>query len=270
MGFPFPVGGGNYRTKVVPDPISDFAPSNERAKRAFIKRHVYFTQPHSGQLPATRRFYEGRAGRIHGYWLDVVGPEDFSGDPVIREKDPTEARRFRSGVGLRDKMAKKKMTSERIKAIESSAPYRRKRKNYVRARGKKLEQFSDLAEEMNKENRAAANRSSSHPITRGVQSITDAIESGEMPDPFTDIKKRAAERASQEAKAKRVAKFRQHIFREERVNRASAARARVGGALGVIGAIPSIIHLARGNSLGSLVGPLPDEFRKGPKRTEVW
>lgn len=39
---------------------------------------------------------------------------------------------------------------------------------------------------------------------------------------------------------------------------------------GALGAIPSIIHLTRGNSLGSLVGPLPDEFRKGPKRTEVW
>jgi len=39
---------------------------------------------------------------------------------------------------------------------------------------------------------------------------------------------------------------------------------------GALGAVPTIFHLARGNSLGSLAGPLPDKFRKGPKRSDVW
>jgi len=153
------------------------------------------------------------------------------------------------------------LTSERIRAIEEAAPYRRQRKNYVRARGKKLEQFSAQAEAMNKENRASANRRSSHPLVRGLQSLQDsmqdAIASGKVPEPFPESRKRAAELREAKAKSDRVAKFRQHIFREERVNRASAARARMGGALGIIGAVPSIIHLARGGSLGSLAGRSP-------------
>lgn len=34
---------------------------------------------------------------------------------------------------------------------------------------------------------------------------------------------------------------------------------------GALGALPAIVHLARGGSLGSLAGPLPDEFRRGPR-----
>lgn len=261
--FPFLPKGGTYRTNVVPESIADFAPSNDRARRAFIKRHVHFPQPHSGQLPATREFYGRRAGRIGGYWLDVVGPEDFSGDPVIRGMDSFREKRVRSGVGLQKRMKEKKMIADRIAAIEQSSPYRRQRKTYVRARGRKLEQFSDRAAQMNDENRASANRSSGHPLVRGLQSLEDAISSGSIPEPFPEIKARAEERRMREQKSKRISKFRQHIFREQRVNRAVAARsARIGmsGAMGVIGAIPSIVHLARGGSLGSLAGPLPTEF----------
>ena len=48
-----------------------------------------------------------------------------------------------------------------------------------------------------------------------------------------------------------------------------ATGAAVKGA-GIIGSAPAFIHLARGGSLASLAGPLPDKFRKGSKRGEVW
>jgi hypothetical protein len=48
------------------------------------------------------------------------------------------------------------------------------------------------------------------------------------------------------------------------------AQIRMARALGLMGSIPIAVSLARGNSLGSLAGPLPDKFRKGPKRGEVW
>lgn len=54
--------------------------------------------------------------------------------------------------------------------------------------------------------------------------------------------------------------------------RQSSARAqmRISRAMGLMGSIPMAVSLARGNSLGSLAGPLPDKFRRGPKRGEVW
>lgn len=48
------------------------------------------------------------------------------------------------------------------------------------------------------------------------------------------------------------------------------AQIRMARALGLMGSIPMAVSLARGKSLGSLAGPLPDKFRKGPKRGEVW
>jgi hypothetical protein len=39
---------------------------------------------------------------------------------------------------------------------------------------------------------------------------------------------------------------------------------------GVIGSAPAFLHLARGGSLSSLAGPLPEKFRKGAKRGDVW
>lgn len=46
---------------------------------------------------------------------------------------------------------------------------------------------------------------------------------------------------------------------------AGAGAAAILKGTGALGALPAIVHLARGGSIGSLAGPLPDKFRRGPR-----
>lgn len=48
------------------------------------------------------------------------------------------------------------------------------------------------------------------------------------------------------------------------------AQIRLARGLGLMGSIPAIISLARGNSLGSLAGPMSDRFRKGAKPEDYY